>query len=177
MQTYRPMKKLPIIIFVIYLIILVKLILFKGSLFFEIVPTSEDYRESSTSSSMNATNFTPLKTIRSFFTGDTSASEIFFNIFGNILLFVPYGILLPIIFRNRVILFDIFYTGLILSSCFELFQFITHTGQFDIDDVILNTLGGIIGYLLLMLFRNLMEIKRENHHRRKMAERRKYKHS
>lgn len=170
------MKKLLIIVFIIYLIILVKLILFKGSIFYEIVRTSENYIESSASSSVNGANFTPFNTIRGFFAGDTSTPEFFFNIFGNILLFVPYGILIPLILKNRVILIDVIYTGFILSFCFELFQLLTRTGQFDIDDVILNTLGAITGYLIFMLFRYLLEKKRENQYWKKIAKKRRHRY-
>lgn len=68
------------------------------------------------------------------------------NILGNILAFGPLGFLIPIIFKKcRKFVKTI-------SICFisiigiESFQFIAMLGYFDIDDILLNTLGCLIGY-------------------------------
>ncbi len=70
------------------------------------------------------------------------------NIFGNIAAFMPYGFLLPLL--NRV--YRKFYIILILSVLFSLAvetaQFLLKVGVFDVDDIILNSLGGILGYLV-----------------------------
>lgn len=63
----------------------------------------------------------------------------------NIILLVPLGIYLKII--NKKISFSwqiIFYSSLII----ELLQFVTRRGSFDIDDLMLNTLGGFLSYLI-----------------------------
>ena len=54
---------------------------------------------------------------------------MFTNLFGNVLIFVPFG----------------------LSLCVEVFQFITKVGSFDVDDLLLNTIGGICGYILFVI--------------------------
>ena len=154
------MKTRPTIIFVVYLVILIKPILFKGPVFYQVVPTSRVYITKVSASEMIAVNLRPFETIQGYFTADTPASVLFFNVFGNILLFVPYGFLLPLIFRKRIILFDVLYSAFLLSVSFELFQLVTRTGQFDIDDIILNTTGGLIGYPLLRLFEKAIENRR-----------------
>ena len=153
------MKTLPTILFLLYFLLLVKLILVKGPLFYEVVPTSEEYISKSADSSLVSYNLVPFSTIRAYFHNDTLDKEIAFNVFGNVLLFIPYGFLLPLVFRKRVILFDIFYTAILVSFCFELFQFITKTGQFDVDDIILNTVGAVAGYWILKLGERLLETK------------------
>ena len=64
----------------------------------------------------------------------------------NILLFVPFGYLLPMLLPHfrwwQVILI-----GIISSFCIELLQFLTRLGYADIDDLINNTLGAAIGWL------------------------------
>ncbi|MEU8790415.1 VanZ family protein [Streptomyces sp. NPDC048643] len=69
---------------------------------------------------------------------------------GNILLGIPFGVLLPVIFpRTRGILRVLLLTAAVMLLV-ELVQGALITGRsFDIDDVILNTGGALIGYLLL----------------------------
>ncbi len=68
------------------------------------------------------------------------------NFLGNILIFIPIGILYPIAFgignkRKKTILF-----GLCLSLLVELAQLAFSKGFFDFDDILLNTLGTVVGY-------------------------------
>ncbi len=67
--------------------------------------------------------------------------------FLNVLVFLPYGILLPFFFKKK----KYFYTILtIIGSTlfFELFQLFTYIGYFDTSDFITNILGGCLGILL-----------------------------
>ena len=43
------------------------------------------------------------------------------------------------------------YYSFVLSLCVEVFQLITKVGSFDVDDLLLNTIGGICGYLLFAI--------------------------
>nr|WP_245173170.1 VanZ family protein [Streptomyces aureus] len=69
---------------------------------------------------------------------------------GNLLLGVPFGVLLPVVFpRTRGILRVLALTAVVMFLV-ELVQGALITGRsFDIDDVILNTTGALVGYLLL----------------------------
>jgi glycopeptide antibiotics resistance protein len=136
------------IIFCIYILILAKLIIFKGSLFFHVVPSSTEYIEGAKNKSIDSYNLVPFRSIYQFLTGSTSNREFFFNIMGNILLFVPFGFLLPVIWRKAKHLTIVAVSAGFLSLLFELYQFFTNTGQLDVDDIILNLMGGITGFLL-----------------------------
>ena len=73
------------------------------------------------------------------------------NVFGNFILFYPMGIFLPCLFRNmrklpRTVLFS-FCTILAV----EIVQLLLRRGIFDIDDLILNMAGWILGYLTLSI--------------------------
>ncbi|WP_176545025.1 VanZ family protein [Bacillus sp. AFS041924] len=68
------------------------------------------------------------------------------NIFGNIVLFVPFGIILTSIMKSKKVIS----IGLFLSVSIEVFQFMMSFRVSDIDDVILNTLGTYIGYKITM---------------------------
>jgi glycopeptide antibiotics resistance protein len=75
------------------------------------------------------------------------------NILGNIYLFVPLGLLLPLVCRKANNIWIILFLSLILSIFFEAAQYALASGSSDIDDVILNTAGGISGLLLFRLIR------------------------
>jgi len=65
--------------------------------------------------------------------------------FGNIAAFIPFGIIIPLLYRIR---FRKFITLFISVICFlELLQSLTFLGTFDIMDIISNTLGAIIGFI------------------------------
>ena len=75
---------------------------------------------------------------------------MFTNLFGNVFIFVPFGFFLPMGSRQRSFFGTAFYSfG--LSLCVEVFQFITKVGSFDVDDLLLNTIGGICGYILFVI--------------------------
>lgn len=68
------------------------------------------------------------------------------NFIGNILLFIPVGLLTPMMtgWKKRTIA-----VGTGLSLLIEIVQLASHKGVFDPDDIILNTLGCMIGYFVL----------------------------
>lgn len=76
----------------------------------------------------------------------------FDNLIGNIGAFIPFGILFGISFpEHSSKFFPLLYCGL-FSLFLELVQLITGFGIFDIDDIILNTLGGLLGCCIFYLF-------------------------
>ena len=60
--------------------------------------------------------------------------------------FVPYGFVLPVIARRMRNGFFIILSGFCISLSVEAIQLITKVGCFDVDDMILNTLGAALGY-------------------------------
>lgn len=72
------------------------------------------------------------------------------NLFGNVLVFVPFGVFEPMASKCRSFLGTVF-DGLFLSMVVEVFQLVTKVGRFDVDDLMLNTLGAVIGYLLFLI--------------------------
>lgn len=76
----------------------------------------------------------------------TPAQVAFKNIVGNIVLFVPLGLLLPILFSRLQRPWPMIWRGAAISIAIELAQLVTRARAVDIDDVILNTLGGAIGF-------------------------------
>jgi glycopeptide antibiotics resistance protein len=94
-------------------------------------------------------NFVPFITIYRAFAGYTWNNIWLFtvNIFGNIGMFIPFGILLPIILKGSFKkAFVIFIIGIITL---ETAQLISRRGVFDADDILLNTIGFLIGYAMI----------------------------
>lgn len=83
------------------------------------------------------------------------------NVLGNVAIFIPFGYLFPCLNKK----FSKFSNVLISTACFSLFfeisQYILGVGSSDIDDIILNTIGGIIGYVLYKYISKLVS-KRNN---------------
>lgn len=76
---------------------------------------------------------------------------VLLNIVGNVVAFVPFGIFLPIFSTRSKMLWRATYYSFELSLFVELLQLITKVGSFDVDDLLLNTLGGMIGFLIYQL--------------------------
>ena len=70
------------------------------------------------------------------------------NLAGNVAVFVPFGMWLPILAAPaRKGCHLVFYTFL-FSLMIESVQLLFRVGSFDVDDILLNTLGGLIGYIV-----------------------------
>jgi len=69
------------------------------------------------------------------------------NLGGNIFLFIPAGLLLPRVFPRLRRFFPFFFTCLLVMLAVETAQLLTLLGSFDVDDLILNLFGMILGYL------------------------------
>ena len=77
----------------------------------------------------------------------------FHNLAGNILGFVPAGFFIPMLWKEkRNFLYTVCMTFQ-LSMQAEILQLIFRVGSFDVDDLLLNTFGGMLGYLLLILLK------------------------
>lgn len=70
------------------------------------------------------------------------------NLLGNVAGFIPFGLILPVISRNARGFFFITFSGFALSLCVESIQLVTKLGCFDVDDLVMNTLGAALGYIL-----------------------------
>lgn len=79
------------------------------------------------------------------------------NLLGNVVAFMPFGALIRWVLNRRVRWYEATFYTLIFSLCVETIQFVTKVGSFDVDDIILNTLGGLLGfivyYILLLINR------------------------
>lgn len=103
--------------------------------------------------SWRSVNLEPFKTISGFFEHRDVVTDYSFNtnIIGNAFLFFPFSLLAPIVFKRFRNVFKLFLFGLVLSLTIELVQLIVGGHAFDVDDLILNTISVLPGYLLFKL--------------------------
>ena len=94
---------------------------------------------------------------------------MFTNLFGNVVIFVPFGFFMPMASKYRSLFSTVFYSFGV-SLCVETFQLVTKVGSFDVDDLLLNTIGGLAGYILFIIcaaIRRRHVYKKKNNHRRR----------
>lgn len=143
MKKDRVLKVICFILFAVYIILMIKVILFKYLGFEDIIRGGY--------SRFRSLNLRPFDTILGFWRIAEENHQYlwaFSNIFGNMLIYVPFGYCLPLLFRKmqkwqRTCLV-VFLSSLLLES----FQYLLYLGSADVDDLILNTLGGAAGYLV-----------------------------
>ena len=82
------------------------------------------------------------------------------NLLGNVVGFMPFGMILPLICRNARGFFFITFSGFTLSLCVEVTQLMTKLGCFDVDDLVMNTLGAAAGYVVFAVCHGIYKRKR-----------------
>lgn len=124
-------------LFVIYLIALVYFMFFAESL----GRTGNEGAE-------YAYNLELFKEIRRFivYRGQLGWKAVILNLGGNVAGFMPFGFILPIVSRRGRRWYNAFLLGFFLSFCIEATQLAFKVGSFDVDDLLLNTVGGILGF-------------------------------
>ncbi|MDO4267177.1 MAG: VanZ family protein [Eubacteriales bacterium] len=130
-------QKLGWVLFLAYLALLVYFLFFAESL--GRVSENREY----------AYNLELFKEIKRFYTyREQLGMEAFLmNVFGNVIAFMPCGFFLPIVSRRSRRWYNTILLSFSLSLCVETAQLIWRVGSFDVDDLLLNTLGGALGYI------------------------------
>lgn len=98
-------------------------------------------------------NLTPFQEIERFWEyREQLGVWSYINLFGNILIFIPFGFFEPLASKRRsfwVTLVD----GCLLSLVVELFQLVAKVGRYDVDDLLLNTIGVALGYMCFLIWK------------------------
>lgn len=140
-------KKIPIksnvlgALLIIYLTIVLKITLFP-------IPIDYDYANN------QLNNFVPFASIYSLISEGTYALK---NILGNIVLFIPLGMIITLLNYKKLAFYKPILYGFIMSVTIEFLQFFIGLiigfmyRSVDIDDVILNTLGAVFGFLIIKI--------------------------
>lgn len=111
-------------------------------------------------------NLRPLTDTVKLLNGE-SIFSYWYNFFGNVIWFVPFGLFVPYLLKRRHSFFHTLGLGLSMSIIIELSQFWYQTGVTHIDDVLFNAMGAIIGYVGYDMFKIIKPhsktIKKEKH--------------
>ena len=134
-------RLLAVILFIIYICMLFYLLFF-----------SETYGR--TMDSGYRYNFELFKEIKRFWNNRNTLGmgPVILNLAGNIVAFAPFGFFLPVFFQVGRNLFR----GVLLSALFSLtvetVQLFFKVGAFDVDDILLNAMGGLVGWICYFIF-------------------------
>ncbi len=101
-------------------------------------------------------NLVPFKTIIQYATAFHNRNIAVTNLLGNVAAFVPMGFLPPFAWKRLSRFLPVLVLAAATSIVIEALQYITGAGSADIDDVILNTAGGILGYAFYCLPKKLL---------------------
>ena len=88
-----------------------------------------------------------------------SKRDLLLNVIGNAAMFIPSGIVLPIVYKRLNIFWKVLTTGIGISLCIEIIQLPFSVRATDVDDLILNTIGVILGYGIYALIRCVRRTK------------------
>ncbi len=144
------------VVFAFYILFLLKLLIFSR--------LSLSDLQSGFQGATRAINLIPFGSIRNYVLSDSANIQrfAFGNVVGNILAFVPLGAYLPLFRRDKRIarnLLPIFIASLLI----EIIQGLFGIGTADIDDVILNCLGGLLGIwgyrIFLLILRDQQKVR------------------
>ncbi len=105
-------------------------------------------------------NLIPFREIIRFYTYRelVGVKAFVLNLFGNVFAFLPFGFMVPIINWRYRRVEKVAGISLYLSLMVECIQLITRVGSFDVDDLILNTMGGIIGFCVFYLMNQIRRL-------------------
>lgn len=125
----------------LYILLLFYALIFKSISPLELFSSNRNF--------IRSVNAIPFNTIYSYLSGSLNVPPIVAvsNVLGNIILFVPLGIYLQLLMKNKKIWISIRIVFL-FPLFVEMFQFMLGLGAADVDDMILNCSGGLIGIFI-----------------------------
>jgi glycopeptide antibiotics resistance protein len=80
-----------------------------------------------------------------------STTSVMLNLVGNVVAFMPFGMLIRWARNKKTGVLTAFVYSMLFSCIIEVAQLVTKLGVFDVDDIIMNTIGGMIGYLVYVI--------------------------
>lgn len=146
MESRKRFRIVCLILFVIYMIAIIYFLLLSD--IYGRAGGYSDYRY----------NLIPFLEIKRFISsavhgGSIHYADVFVNLIGNVVAFVPFGALIRWVRNQKTGFFIAVLYTFLFSLAIELIQLVTKVGVFDVDDLILNTCGGAIGYICYRILR------------------------
>ena len=144
-------KSLYVVLFAAYLILLFYFLFFSEGL--GRASTETEYRY----------NLTLFREIKRFieYRHVLGYQAVFLNVVGNVIAFMPFGFLLPPLMNYKTNWFVTTIWAFLFSLFAETIQLFFRLGSFDVDDMLLNTVGGLLGYIICILLKGTKGKKRD----------------
>lgn len=146
-------KKWIWVVLAIFLLILTRFILFKKSPGYYKAYFSNEYSIKTLKEGWRQANVKPFATLTLLAKSKRlTTSYKIDNIAGNVLGFVPVAFLLSLLFSGRGLALRVIGITFLISLFFELIQLFSGLGSFDVDDLLLNSIGGALGAWIYYVF-------------------------
>lgn len=140
-------------IYIVYFLFMAKILLFKN------VSPAEIFNPDREISRTIA--IIPFKSIMKYYNSGNLWATVL-NVVGNVVIFIPFGVYLTLYTKHKTTL-KVVSIAFIVSTIVEVVQFVLDIGIADVDDIILNVMGGLVGVwtykILKLLFKEDKKIK------------------
>ena len=143
-------QKLYTILFTAYLVFLVLIVILKFNGSFDAIFSLRQSIWNNRNNGIWNINLIPLRSISPYIKNITEFYA-FKNIMGNIVIFIPMGFFVAWLCNKKLL--KTLLCCIIMLLFIEIMQLIFMIGFFDIDDLILNLIGCVIGYLVKKFFK------------------------
>lgn len=148
MKKRKRIRFFSVILFVLYMLTLIYFLLLSDGF-----GRASGYREYH----YNLVPFQEIKRFVMYWRAIDNPFLVLINLLGNVFAFVPFGALIRWVINRKVKWYQVVGYTFLFSLCVELLQLVAKVGVFDVDDLILNTIGGLVGfwvyYILLLINR------------------------
>lgn len=138
------------VIFFVYIAIVIKVIIFKypwGTL----SSIMDTWEKGVILEGLDTANFTLFKTIK-MYVNYSHMLNSFENLVGNVVVFIPFGFLLPFIQERCKHFFVLLLNAFLFVLGIEVFQLFSAFGAFDVDDILLNCVGAALGFVFYRIY-------------------------
>ena len=132
------------IVFFIYIAIVIKVIIFKYP-WEDLKAVADTWEKGVILEGLDTANFTLFKTIKMYINYSYMLNS-FENLAGNIVVFVPFGFLLPYVQKGAAKFPVLLLNAFLFVLGIEVFQLFSAFGAFDVDDILLNCFGASMGW-------------------------------
>lgn len=133
------------LVFLIYLLVVLKVIIFKYP-YSQLMEIASTWEKGVVLEGLDTANFTLFRTIRMYIDYSYMLNS-FENLAGNIVVFIPFGFLLPYVMKWGKNFFVMLLNAFLFVAGIEVFQLFSAFGAFDVDDILLNCFGAVLGYM------------------------------
>ncbi|MCX4343473.1 MAG: VanZ family protein [Kineothrix sp.] len=134
------------IVFYIYIAIVIKVIIFKYP-WEDLKAIADTWEKGVILEGLDTANFTLFKTIKMYINYSYMLNS-FENLAGNIVVFVPFGFLLPYVQKGAAKFPVLLLNAFLFVVGIEVFQLFSAFGAFDVDDILLNCFGASMGWVI-----------------------------